>query len=106
MAGGPHGEEEEEKEQGHTWHQVERKGSRFRCTICGLTRNTNFGRCFEIKIYKHMQIHDEVTDDGTYTCRHCPYQNNSEDQLKQHIDRTHINRNLNDPARHIPDTYI
>ena len=40
-----------------------------------------------------MTIHDEETDDGTYTCRHCPYQNNNEDQLKQHINRTHINRN-------------
>ena len=36
-----------------------------------------------------MKTHDENVDDGSYTCGICSYQNNTIDQLKDHIALAH-----------------
>ena len=87
-------EEEQDEQQGkdisdETW---QRRGTRFKCTTCGFTRNT------ESQIKKHMQTHEEETDDGSFTCEYCPYQNISRNQLNDHMKMAH-NPNFNNQMK-------
>ena len=61
-----------------TWQEVGGPG-RFKCPICGKTRNTRS------KLEKHMSDHEEDIDDGSATCRICSHQTRSEEELKKHI---------------------
>ena len=63
------------------WQRV---GARFQCPICGLTRNT------KSQIQKHMEVHDEDEEDGSFTCDNCSYQTISRDQLIEHTEKKHI----------------
>ena len=66
------------------WQRV---GARFQCPICGLTRNT------KSQIQKHMGVHDEDEEDGSFTCNDCSYQTISRDQLIEHTEKTHTTNN-------------
>ena len=61
----------------------ERQGSRYKCTICNVTRNT------QSRMNKHIQDHEHGDDDGSALCRLCAYQTNSKDSLLEHIRVTH-----------------
>ena len=61
------GVQENVGEQQGSWQEVRGSG-RFKCPICGKTRNT------KNKMEKHMSDHEEDIDDASFTCRECPYQ--------------------------------
>ena len=87
-AGEPHDEQvtprvqEEIGEELESW-QVVGGSARFKCNICGKTRNT------KSKMEKHMNDHEEDNDDVSATCTKCSYQTTRRDDLIKHISKAH-----------------
>ena len=76
--------EEQEGESLESWHKVEMIGSRYKCPVCGYSRNTKH------QIVKHIkEQHEQEIDDGTFLCSECSYQSISRNHLENHISRAH-----------------
>ena len=65
-----------------TWRVAEGSG-RFKCVICGKTRNTRS------KMEKHMTDHEEDIEDVSSTCSKCSFQTRSREDLVKHVSRAH-----------------
>ena len=63
--------------------QVAGGSGRFKCEICGKTRNTRS------KMEKHMIDHEEDIEDGSSTCSKCSFQTRNREDLVNHISRAH-----------------
>ena len=63
--------------------QVAGGPGRFKCNICGKTRNTRS------KMERHMSDHEEDLEDGSSTCSKCSYQTTNRDDLVKHIYKAH-----------------